>query len=155
MTREKLVTRTPERQMEGYDPWTGFRDVERMLRDWVRPRWSTPPLASYTEGRPPVDLRETEKELILSAQMPGMTKDDIDIDVTYDSVSICGERKTEEEKPGEKYHFRELTYGSFCASYSLPVGVKPDKVAASYKDGILEVTMPKAEVTHAQKVKVA
>lgn len=106
------------------------------------------------ENRPLVDLRETENELILSAQVPGMTKEDIDIDVTSDSISIRGERKTEEDKPGEKYHIRQQSYGSFSASYSLPMDVKADQVKASYKDGILEVIMPKSETAQTQKVKV-
>ena len=156
MAREKTIARTTDRPIETYDPWSSFRDVERMFRDWVLPasRWGTG-IDALAEVKPLVDLRETEKDLILSAQMPGMTKDDIEIDVTADSVSICGERKTDEEKPGEKYHVRQQTYGSFSASYSLPVDVKPDRVSATYNDGILEITMPKAEVTVAKKVKVS
>ncbi len=83
-----------------------------------------------------------------------MSKDDISIDVTDDTITISGERKQEEEKPGEKYHLREQSYGSFSVSYTLPSEVKADDVKAVYKNGLLEVALPKAEVKEAHKVKV-
>jgi len=139
------------------EPWNTFRDMERMFRDFfmtpmLRRSWLVPELRREIE--PEVDLRETEKEFVLSAAIPGMSKDDININVTEDRVAISGERKTQEEKPEEKFHVRQQTYGRFDISYVLPMEVKPDEVEASYKSGILEVHLPKAEVTEPHRVEV-
>ncbi|MCE5313484.1 MAG: Hsp20/alpha crystallin family protein [Armatimonadota bacterium] len=157
MPREKILARRAPTDLETIEPWNTFRDMERMFRGFfgvpmVRaPRMWTRELSEYT---PEVDLRETDKELVLSATVPGMGKEDIDIDVTGDTITISGERKTEEEKPGERYHFRQQSYGSFCLSYSLPMEVKPEEVKAHYKNGVLEIMMPKAEESAKHKVTV-
>jgi HSP20 family protein len=153
MAREKTLVRREPAEVETFEPWNTFRDMERMFRNFfgvpmVRPSRLLGELA------PEVDIKETEKELILSATIPGMTKDEIDIDVTGGEITISGERKSEEEKPGERYHVRQQNYGAFCVSYTLPVEVKAEDVKASYKHGVLEVIMPKAEETAKHKVKV-
>lgn len=125
-----------------------------MFRDFFTSPMPMLRTLARTEAVPEVDIKETESELIFSAALPGMTKDDIDIDVTSDSITISGERHTEEEKPGERYHVRQQSYGSFEICYSLPVDVKADEVKAHYKNGVLEVKMPKAEVKQARKVNV-
>lgn len=158
MARERTLARRERGELENLEPWDTFRDMERMMRGFftsplslARPaRW----LAPLGELAPEVDLKETDKEFVLSATIPGLTKDDINIDVTHDSVTISGERKQEEDKPGERYHLRQQSYGSFSVSYALPSEVKPEDVKAVYKDGILEVTMPKAEETKAHKVNI-
>lgn len=159
MAREKTLAKKEQRELEEYEPWNSFGEMERMFRDFFTspfpllrgPRWLGEWRKDYL---PEVDLRETDKEFIVEAAIPGLEKDDIDIDVTKDHITLCGERKVEEEKPEETYHVRQRRYGSFRVSYSLPAEVKPDEVKATYKHGVLEVTMPKAEVTTAHKVKV-
>ena len=160
MAREKTLARRERGEVEQIEPWDTFRDMERMFRSFFGstlpmlrpPRW----WAREFEGEfvPDVDLKETDKEYMMSLTVPGLTKDDIDIDVTSDRVTVSGERKTEEEKPGERYHIREQRYGSFCVSYALPSDIKPDDVKASYKNGLLEVVLPKAEAPETHKVKV-
>ena len=83
-----------------------------------------------------------------------MEKDDIEIDVSKDSITLSGERKCEEEEPEEKFHARQQSYGTFKIHYALPTEVKADHAKATYRHGVLEVTVPKAEVTEAHKVKV-
>jgi len=160
MARQKTLARRERPEIEEFEPWNTFREMERMFRDFftspfplLRSRRWLMPEAGY-EIVPDVDLRETEKELILSASLPGLEKDDIDINVTSDRITISGERKAEEEKPGETYHVRQQSYGAFKICYGLPAEVKPDDVKATYHSGILEVHMPKAEVTEEHKVKV-
>lgn len=156
MAREKLLARREPTEVEAYEPWNTFRDMERMFRDFFGvPAIRAPRLwRQLAEYRPEVDLRETDRELVLSATVPGMGREDIEIDVTHDSITISGERKTEEEKPGERYHFRQQSYGSFCLSYTLPAEVKQEEVKAHYKKGVLEVIMPKAEEAAKHKVEV-
>lgn len=160
MARERTLAKRERAELEQYEPWNTFQEMERMMRNFFTsplpmirtPRWWMREFAP--EFRPEVDLRETESELILAATVPGLTKDDIDINVTQDSVTISGERKMEEEKPEERYHVRQQSYGSFSVSYSLPCEVRPDDVKATYRHGVLEVRMPKAEETKPHKVSV-
>jgi len=160
MSREKMLAKPERTEMERYEPWNTLRDMERMFREFIGsplpigrpPRWW--PMEFRQHMTPEIDLRETDKDLILSATVPGLGKDDFNIDVTKDTIEITGERKIEEERPGEKFHVRQQSYGTFCVSYALPVDVRPDEVKATYRNGILEVIMPKAEVTEAHKVEV-
>jgi HSP20 family protein len=160
MAREKTLARKERLDLEPFESWDTFRAMERMFKDFLtsppsllRPRsWLMPEIRH--ELTPEVDLRETENELILTASVPGLGKDDIDINATADHITVSGERKSEEEKPGETYHLRQQTYGSFGISFELPTEVKPEEVKATYKDGVLTVHMPKAEVTEEHKVKV-
>ena len=154
MAREKTLARRERGELERLEPWNTFRDMERMFREFFVspvPTYRTPPWMREltTEYAPEVDLRETEEHYVLTASVPGMEKDDIDIDVTKEGITLTGERKSE-----EKYHVRQQCYGAFKVSYALPSEVKPEGVKATYRHGILEVTMPKAEVTEAHKVKV-
>ncbi|MCX8052327.1 MAG: Hsp20/alpha crystallin family protein [Armatimonadetes bacterium] len=158
MARAKTLAKKESQEMRRWDPWDTFEEMERMFRDFftspfplLRP-WRLRP--SQVEFTPEVDLRETDKEFIFSATLPGMEKEDIDIDVTADRITISGERKAEEERPDECYHIRQQSYGAFNVSYGLPAEIKPDQVKATYKNGVLEVVMPKAEVREAKKVKI-
>lgn len=160
MAHEKSLAKTERTELERYEPWNTFREMERMFRDFFNaplpmlrpPRWW--PAEFGLKVTPEVDLRETDKDLILSAIVPGLEKDEFNIDVTKDTITITGERKMMEERPGEKFHIRQQSYGCFDVSYALPVEVKPEDVKATYKNGVLEVIMPKAEVTEAHKVSV-
>lgn len=159
MAREKSLLRRETGDIGQIEPWNTFRDMERMMRNFFTspfPVLRSPLLMREleTEFIPDVDLRETDKEFILSATIPGMSKDDIDINVTDDGITLTGERKTEEEKPGERYHLRQQSYGKFSVSYALPSDVKTDEVKATYRDGVLEVVLPKAEVKEAHKVNI-
>lgn len=159
MARERTLARREREDLGVLEPWDTFREMERMMRNFFIPplsllrpaRLMGPMVGEFT---PEVDLKETEKEYVLSATVPGLTKEEINIDVTQDSITISGERKSEEERPGERIHLRQQSYGSFCVSYALPSEVKPDDVKAIYKNGILEVTMPKAGETKAHKVSI-
>lgn len=158
MADERTLARKERSGLEPYEPWNSFREMERMFKDFFTTplpllgrRLMAPELRH--ELMPEVDLRETDRELILSASVPGLERDDIDINVTEDRITISGERKIDEEKQGE-YHVRQQSYGTFRVSYVLPVIVKPDDVKATYKNGVLEVVMPKSEVVEEHKVRV-
>jgi HSP20 family protein len=161
MARERGLAKREQGELARVEPWDSFGEMERMMREFFNypfPSMFRPTRAWQSifrsEFTPEVDLKETDKEYVLSATIPGLEKDDVNIDVTKDSISISGERRTEEERPGERYHVRQQSCGSFRVNYSLPSEVKPDDVKAVYRNGILEVAMPKAEVTAAHKVKV-
>lgn len=96
---------------------------------------------------PSVDLRETDKELILEADLPGVRQEDLDITVDENVVILKGETKRDETREEKGYHLTERRYGGFYRTIPLPVQVKSDQAVARYKNGVLELHLPKVEVT--------
>lgn len=101
-----------------------------------------------------IDLYETDEDMRLRVELPGVDQKDIDLQVTADSITISGERKADEEKQEGRYHTRQSTYGSFSRTVQLPVEVKPDCAQATMKNGILKVTLPKAQPVKPTPVKI-
>jgi HSP20 family protein len=94
-----------------------------------------------------VEVFERDKQLVVRADLPGLTKDDIDVNITEDEIVLKGERRQESEENEEGYYRSERTYGSFYRSIPLPEGVDPDQANASFRNGVLEITMPAPEQT--------
>jgi HSP20 family protein len=107
-----------------------------------------------TVWAPDVDIKETDKDIQLRADLPGMKKEDIDISVNEDQLVIKGERKFEKEEKDKDFVRVERSYGSFYRSFNIGVPVKSDQIKASYKDGVLEVVLPKAEAKKPKKIEV-
>jgi HSP20 family protein len=103
---------------------------------------------------PSVDVAETQNDIVLRAELPGMKQEDIDIELTGDTLTIRGERKFENEERRENFVRVERSYGRFQRSFTLGVPVQHDRVKATYRDGILEVHLPKSEETKPRKVMV-
>jgi HSP20 family protein len=103
---------------------------------------------------PAVDISEREDDLLVRAELPGMTADDIDIEVEGHSLMIRGEKKDETEESGERYHYVERRSGSFQRMIQLPNEVDAEKIDASYKDGVLTVTLPKSEAAKPKRISV-
>jgi len=103
---------------------------------------------------PPVDIYETAENLILKAELPGLSKDDIDIQVRDNRLTLKGERRHEKEVKEENYLRVERAYGTFQRVFSLPADIQPDKIRATFTDGVLEVTIPKAEVAKPKQITV-
>jgi HSP20 family protein len=103
---------------------------------------------------PSVDIYETENELILSAEVPGIEEKDIEIKVEDSTLTIRGERKFEKETKEENYHRIERSYGSFSRSFTLPNYVDQDKIQAEHENGVLKITMPKKMELKPRTVKI-
>jgi HSP20 family protein len=103
---------------------------------------------------PAVDIFETEKELVLSAEIPGIDEKDIEIKVEDNTLSLKGERKFEKETKEENYHRIERSYGSFYRAFTLPNSIDPEKIQATHENGVLKITMPKREEIQPRKVKI-
>ena len=103
---------------------------------------------------PSVDIYDDDGELVLKAELPGMKKEDIDVTLTDGAITLSGEKKHEDEIKKKDYYKWERSYGSFCRTFELPSEVVPDKVKSSFKDGVLEVRMPKSEEAKSKEVKV-
>lgn len=106
------------------------------------------------EFSPACDLSETAEAYQVRLDVPGIKPDDITVQVTGDSVSICGERKEEKEEKGKTFHRLERRSGKFSEMLRLPEAVNEEKVLAEFHDGVLTVTLPKAEAAKARTVKV-
>jgi len=109
---------------------------------------------SATMWSPSVDISETADNFVVRAELPGMKKDDIELEVENNVLSIRGERKFEKTDEGENYHFMERSYGSFYRSFTLPKNVDSETIGAEYKDGMLIVTIPKKEEVKPKKVEI-
>lgn len=106
------------------------------------------------EWAPSVDVAETEEDVVVTAELPGVKQSDVEITVLNDVLTLKGEKKEEKEIKKENYHRIERSYGSFQRSISLPTGVQADKAKATYKDGVLTITIPKAEEAKPKSIKI-
>ena len=141
-----------------FDPFEDLsrlqRDVNRLFEDNTRTGRGSEPASTRTWA-PPVDILEDQNEIVVKAELPGIKQDDIDIELTGETLTIRGERKLEEAQRQENYVRVERAYGQFLRSFTIGVPVQNDAVRASYKDGLLEVHLPKSEATKPKKVKVS
>lgn len=118
----------------------------------VTPRW----FGDYDRWwwAPRVDIAETEKEFIIKAEIPEVKKEEVKISVDNGILSIRGERKQEKEEKGKKFHRVERYYGSFTRSFTLPDNVDETKIEASFKDGMLNIQIPKSEKSKPKAIDV-
>jgi len=141
-----LVRFTPR----SLDPWFGGTD--KLFDDFFRvpaPTTTKTARAFY----PSVDIKEDANKIVLTSDLPGVDQKDINVTVEDGTLTLSGERKFEKETEEENFHRVERSFGSFQRSFSLPETVDDDKIAASYKNGVLELTLPKTK-PDVKKVKV-
>jgi HSP20 family protein len=103
---------------------------------------------------PAMDLVETEDHLVLRGDLPGMTEDDVDIEIKDSVLTVSGERKSESEDKSEGYHRVERSFGSFSRSLTLPQGIDPERVEAKFENGVLEVQIPKPAEAKPTRVQI-
>ena len=103
---------------------------------------------------PPMDLMEADEHLVLRADLPGLKRDDVDIEIKDGVLTIAGERKAEQEKKADGFYRVERAYGSFSRAVSLPEGIDPDQVHAEFDNGVLEVRIPKPEERKPHRVEI-
>ncbi|HEY6973083.1 MAG TPA: Hsp20/alpha crystallin family protein [Nitrospiraceae bacterium] len=140
--------------------WDPFRELEdmsdRLNRMFARP-------AARTNGKetmivadwvPTVDISETDGEYQIKAEIPDVKKEDVKVTLEDGVLTIQGERKQEKEEKGKKYHRVERSYGSFVRSFSLPDVIDEEKVKAEFKDGVLNLHLPKSEKAKPKAIEV-
>jgi HSP20 family protein len=104
---------------------------------------------------PRVNVSENEKEVVVSAELPGMEQKDIDVSLTRNTLTIKGEKKSETEEKDKNVFRRERVYGTFLRELELPTDVEPDKVDAEFKNGVLTVKLPKSKAAQQEVKKIA
>jgi HSP20 family protein len=118
-------------------------DFDRIFDSMLNHDW--PRLSVGQSWMPAVDVNETEKEFFLTADMPGLDKKDVSIDIHDGVITIQGERSTDNDKSVDGYRIRERHLGSFNRSFRLPDNLNEEKIDAKFKNGVLTVTLPKAK----------
>ena len=138
--------------------WEPFRDMivlegrlNRLFQQGLGPLRDQESLRAWA---PPVDIYETEKEIVLKADLPDVKPEDVDIRMENNTLTLRGERRSEKDVKDENYHRVERQYGSFSRTFSLPTTVDADKIDARYESGVLRVVLPKREEARPKQIKV-
>ncbi len=122
-----------------------FYDLQQQMNRLFESFWLTPPESRTETFVPAIDVQEDDKEIRVSAELPGMDEKDIDVTLTDESLIIEGEKKSEHKEEEKGYTYRESRYGKFRRVFDLPTRVDQNKAHAEFKKGVLHVTIPKAE----------
>lgn len=128
--------------------WDPFRELDgfqaRLNRMFGDRAFADAGNLAFADWAPAVDIQETEKEYVVKADLPEVKKEDVKVEFDEGVLTIEGERKQEMEEKGKKFHKVERAYGKFVRRFALPTEVDPAKVSAEFKDGVLNVHLPKS-----------
>lgn len=160
---EIAVRHEPSRALRLFRPSLWEREIDRMFDDFRRAfgfpslwgrelRWPSEEVALRV---PSVDVFEEGDDVVVKAELPGLSKDQLDLTLTDSTLTLKGEKQKDEEVKEEDYYYRERSFGSFSRTIDLPVEVKTDAAKATFKDGILEVRVPKSEEAKRRSIKIA
>lgn len=140
------------------NPLYAFRqEMDRMFDDFFGGGFGLTPFSgggfmeSFGDFSPRVDVTENEKEVRITAELPGLEEKDIDVSLNNDTLTIRGEKKAEKEDKGDNYYRMERSYGSFHRSIPLPTEVNSDQCDATFKNGVLQITLPKVHSKESAK----
>ncbi len=159
-----------------YDPWKEMKEMQRRM-DQIFTTVAGPESKRLTQGedkslqqqqqqqqqtdqsqvrrwRPLWDVRETDKDLIIHSEIPGVNKEDVSIKLENGLLTVSGEKKHERKEENEQYHVVERSYGSFSRSLRLPERVDPSAITATFNNGVLEITVPKPEAPKPQSTQI-
>ena len=143
----------------GWNPWKEFEQMEKRLstmfgRPLVASNGDRKEAISVATWSPLVDITEDDEEYVVKAEIPDMKKEDINIKVHDDVLTLSGERKYEKEETGKKFHRIERAYGRFMRSFALPEDADASKISAEYREGMLRVHLPKSEQAQKKAIEV-
>ena len=131
-------------------PMSIFDDMDNMVNSVFNTDWNLPAKVS-SKWSPAVDVNETDNAFTITADMPGLVKKDIEVNISNDVLTISGERAEDTDQTSNLYHYRERAHGSFVRTFNLPESVNEKKVTAKFKDGILKIELPKLETVLSTK----
>lgn len=159
MAKEEKKELTPYRSSRDI---SALEQMDRLFEDfigrfrpwWPSVRWPEIKWPTEVEVHPSADIFENKDEIIVKAELPGMAKEDVNVNITENTITLSGEKKKEEKVEKKDYYRLERSYGSFSRSFSLPADVQTEKAKATFKDGILEIRVPKTEEAKKKQVKV-
>jgi HSP20 family protein len=143
--------------------WSPPKEIERWFEEFFEEpllpgawrRFPSLRKLKELEGISPlVDMYDQKNEIVIKAEIPGVEKENVKISLSENTLTIKGEMKKEEEVKEEDYYYSERSYGSFARALRLPAKVKADKIKANFKEGILEIHLPKAEEAKPKEIKI-
>lgn len=146
--------------MPAIERWSPFRELKRLQDEMDRlfeslwGRELARPTVVEAAWSPSVDVYETKDAIVIDAELPGVKPSDVKVTLTENTLTIKGEKSREKEIKEENYHRVERVYGSFARSFTLPAGVQADKIQATFKDGVLKITIPKAEEAKPKEIEI-
>jgi HSP20 family protein len=144
-----LIRWEPSREL------TSLRErMDRVFNEMLGRGWGGEEGLAAGAWMPPVDVYETPESIVLKADLPAVNKEEVDISVENNTLTIRGERKREQEVKEKNFYRLERSYGAFARSFSLPPTVVAEKIEASFKDGVLTLTLPKREESKPKQIKV-
>ncbi|MBZ0114458.1 MAG: Hsp20/alpha crystallin family protein [Thermoanaerobaculia bacterium] len=129
------------------------RAFESAFNEMLRPITQTEDLRNRA-WIPAVDIRETADQLTLTADLPGLSQEDLELTIENNVLTLSGERNFENEESSDEFHRMERSFGRFSRSFTLPRNIKTDAVEAGFENGVLTVTLPKQEQAKARKIKI-
>jgi HSP20 family protein len=144
------------------EPWKPM-DIETMFNDFISDFWSPRvpwrrrsawPVRAVASQVPAVDLYDQNDEFIVKAEIPGLAKEEVDVSIEGNTLTIKGEKKKQEEVKRQDYYYSERSFGAFSRTVELPSPVQPDKVNATFTNGVLEIRLPKTEEAKKNVIKV-
>jgi HSP20 family protein len=130
----------------------GGHVVDGLLASWPFRTWRRSP--DEVSWSPPVEMYEKADRFVVRVELPGVKKDEIDVSVTGEALTVRGERELPKQAKDEEYHRCEVCYGSFSRSIAMPAAVDVDEIEATYEDGVLQVSLPKTKDAKASKVEI-
>ena len=140
--------------------WDPFRELntlqDRMNRlfEEANRGWRSDDPSSTTSWSPAVDIYETQNEIVVKAELPGMERKDIELSLENNVLTLKGNRQFEKEAKDENYHRIERSYGTFSRSFSIPAVVDESRIAADHRDGVLTITLPKTQKAKAKQIAI-
>jgi HSP20 family protein len=139
-----------------WEPFHGVSDIQQEMNRLFDTFFGRPATLQMAERTwmPAVDMYETKDDVVVTFELPGIREKEVSVSITGDVLTVKGERKWDEELNDQGYHRMERVYGKFERSVPLPVPAQADKVKATYRDGVLEVKLPKAEEVKPKEIKV-
>jgi|SRR5882724_57658 len=144
-----LVRWTPMGNLQSFQ-----HEMNRMFNQFFQGSNGEEAGSKLSTWNPSVDIYETDDALVIKAELPGVSKDDVSIDVHQNTLTLRGQRKHETEVKDEQYHRVERSYGSFQRSFTLPSTIDYEKVQATFKDGVLELHLPRLESAKPRQIAI-
>jgi HSP20 family protein len=140
-----------------WEPYNGLDGIQSRINEFFDEafgRSRAHPVSGTNTWYPPVDILESEDAYLIRAELPGMKKDDINLEFKEGVLTLSGERKYDEPASGVEYHRTERVTGKFFRSFHLPLTIKQEELKATYRDGILEIHVPKADEAKPRQISI-
>ncbi len=137
------------------NPWPRLDALQRHFNRLFDSALTDDENMNPVEWSPRVDVVELENEYKISTELPGLKKENVKIEVQKDMLTISGEKQSEHEKKDRNIHISERVYGSFSRSFRLPSNTEPDKIKAEFKDGVLNLALPKTEEAKPKQIEIS